>query len=181
MGSTPSQMYPHAHVILLRTSSFLRRAREQNIVSFIGLFCKRDLSRKSSVVRRAREQNIVSFIGLFCKRDLSRKSSVVRPLLLLKWGWQARHIYREKRVVSNGCRSFSVKIFCCQDSFCLPLLLSPLGHSRHIVAMGWLRWVCSFKLKVSVAKEPYKRDYILQTPIILRSLMIVATPYSRHI
>ena len=35
------------------------------------------------------------------------------------------------------------------------------------------------KLQVSFAKEPYKRDNILQKrPIILRSLLIVATPYS---
>jgi len=40
--------------------------------------------------------------------------------------------------------------------------------------MGWLRLVGSFKLKVTFAKEPYTRDYILQKrPIILRSLLIV--------
>jgi len=37
--------------------------------------------------------------------------------------------------------------------------------------------VGSFKLQVSFAKEPYKRDYILQKrPMILRSLLHVATP-----
>jgi len=42
---------------------------------------------------------------------------------------------------------------------------------------GWLRLVGSLKLYVSFAKEPNKRDYILQKiPIILRSLLIVATP-----
>jgi len=41
--------------------------------------------------------------------------------------------------------------------------------------MGWLRLVGSSKLLVSFAKEPYKRDYILQKrPIISRSLPIVA-------
>ena len=36
----------------------------------------------------------------------------------------------------------------------------------------------SLKLLVSFAKGPYKRDDILQKrPIILRSLLIVATPY----
>ena len=45
--------------------------------------------------------------------------------------------------------------------------------------MRWLRLVCSLKLQVSFAKEPYKRDYIPQKkPLILRSLLIVATPYS---
>jgi len=44
--------------------------------------------------------------------------------------------------------------------------------------MGWLRLVGSLKLYVSFAKEPYKRDYILQQrPVIVRSLLFVATPY----
>ena len=44
-------------------------------------------------------------------------------------------------------------------------------------AMGWLRLVGWLKLYVSFAKEPYKRNDILQKkPIILRSLLIVATP-----
>jgi len=48
---------------------------------------------------------------------------------------------------------------------------------RH-ATMGWLRLVGFLKLQVSFAKEPYKRDYILQKrPMILRSLLIVATPY----
>jgi len=46
------------------------------------------------------------------------------------------------------------------------------------LCMGWLRLVGSLKLYVSFAKGPYQRDDILQTrPIILRSLLIVATPY----
>ena len=45
--------------------------------------------------------------------------------------------------------------------------------------MGWLRLVGALKVQVSFAKEPYKRDDILQKrPIILRRLLIVATPYS---
>ena len=43
--------------------------------------------------------------------------------------------------------------------------------------MGWLQSVGFLKLQVSFAKEPYKRDYILQKrPMILRSLLSVATP-----
>jgi len=43
-------------------------------------------------------------------------------------------------------------------------------------SMGWLRLVSSLKLYVSFAKEPCKRDDILQKrPIILRSLQMVAT------
>ena len=45
--------------------------------------------------------------------------------------------------------------------------------------IGWLRLVGSLKSQVSFAKEPYKRDDILQKrPKILRSLLIVATPRS---
>jgi len=44
--------------------------------------------------------------------------------------------------------------------------------------MGWLILVGSIKLYVSFAKEPHKRDAILQKrTIILSSLLIVATPY----
>jgi len=55
------------------------------------------------------------------------------------------------------------------------------GHSglfgEHVALMGWLRSVGALKLQVSFAKEPYKRDYILQKrPMILRSLLIEATP-----
>jgi len=44
--------------------------------------------------------------------------------------------------------------------------------------MGWNRLVDSLKTKISFAKEPYKREYILQKrPMFLMSLPIVATPY----
>jgi len=44
--------------------------------------------------------------------------------------------------------------------------------------MGWLRLVGSLKSYVSFVKETYERDDIVQKrPIILRSLLIVATPY----
>jgi len=47
--------------------------------------------------------------------------------------------------------------------------------------MGWLRVEDSLKLQVSFAKEPYKRDDILQKrPIILRSLLIIPALYSTH-
>jgi len=48
--------------------------------------------------------------------------------------------------------------------------------------VGWLQLVGSISLQVSFAKEPCKRDYILQKgPVILRSLLIVANPYQTHI
>jgi len=43
--------------------------------------------------------------------------------------------------------------------------------------MRGLRFVGSLKTYVSFAKEPYKRDYILQKrTIVVRSLLIIATP-----
>ena len=58
---------------------------------------------------------------------------------------------------------------------------SDLGTQKDTeIDMGWLRLVGSLKLYVSFAKEPYQRDYILQKrPIILRSLLSVATPYKK--
>ena len=48
-----------------------------------------------------------------------------------------------------------------------------------ILGMGWLQLVGSIKLYVSFAKETYERGHILQKrPIILRSLLIIATPYA---
>ena len=59
-------------------------------------------------------------------------------------------------------------------------------HMRMIyilfVTMGWLPLVGSLKLYVSFTKESYETGDILQKrPIILRSLLIVATPYHTHI
>jgi len=49
--------------------------------------------------------------------------------------------------------------------------------NTYVCDMGWLRVVGSLKLYGSFAKEPYKRDYILQKrPTILRSLLLEATP-----
>jgi len=53
--------------------------------------------------------------------------------------------------------------------------LSPIHIHIH---MGWLQLVGSIKLYVSFAKEPYKRDDILQKrPVILSILLTVAIPY----
>ena len=47
-----------------------------------------------------------------------------------------------------------------------------------IQRMGWLWLVGSIKLYVTFAKEPYKRDHILQKrPILFSILLTVPTPY----
>jgi len=49
-----------------------------------------------------------------------------------------------------------------------PLISTRQQDSQAACTMGWLRLVGSLKLYVSFAKEPYKRDYVLQKrPIIL--------------
>jgi len=59
----------------------------------------------------------------------------------------------------------------------LLIVATPYVLNRLLEGMGWLRQVGSSKLKVSFAKEPCKRDYVLQKrPVISRSLLIVATP-----
>ena len=72
------------------------------------------------------------------------------------------------------------------DAFCFFILNSNFQIPTHMLSshnschgMGWLRLVGSLKLYVSFAKEPHKSDDILQKrPIIVRSLLIVATPSS---
>jgi len=72
--------------------------------------------------------------------------------------------------------SFSEYLFPFSEYY-FPIPVDTCVCCQHIcVDMGWLRLAGSVKLYVSFAKEPYKRDYILQKrPIILRSLLIVAT------
>ena len=59
----------------------------------------------------------------------------------------------------------------------LDLYQTSPANSVKLLSMGWLRLVGSLKLQVSFAKEPYKRDDILQKrPIILLILLTVAIP-----
>ena len=81
------------------------------------------------------------------------------------------------------------RTFMCYNVF---LYTHTTGYSPHVCMflqtdtnrlihkhMGWLRLVGSFKLQVSFAKEPCKRDDILQKrPVILRCLLIEATTYT---
>ena len=77
--------------------------------------------------------------------------------------------------VAVCCSVVQCVAVCCRVLQCVAVSL--ISH-RQYVNMGWLRFVGSLKLWVSFAKEPYKRKDILQKkPVILRSLLIVATPY----
>jgi len=52
-----------------------------------------------------------------------------------------------------------------------------MGRVSTVLRMGWPWLVGSIKLQVSFAKEPYKRDDVLQKrPILLSIPLTVATP-----
>jgi hypothetical protein len=75
------------------------------------------------------------------------------------------HLPISHLTISNISEILSLKYICTHPS---------VSH----LSMRWLCLIGSFKLQVSSAKEPYNRNDILQkTPIILRGLLIVATPY----
>ena len=72
----------------------------------------------------------------------------------------------------NMCAPIAIKCVC--TSALRLRIIRTLQHT-----MGWLPLVGSSKIQVSFAKEPYKRDDILQKrPMISTSLLIVATPYN---
>ena len=108
---------------------------------------------------------------IFCKRDLQfwGRYSSSHELCLT-------HVSRVLSLSLIPCVSLlscvSLIFFVCLSHCCRVACPSYASH------MGWLRSVGALKLQVSFAKEPYKRDYILQQrPIILRSLLIEATSY----
>jgi len=83
-------------------------------------------------------------------------------------------------VCACACACVCVCFYVSMSMFCVCVIINKQVievNPPNISCMGWLRLVGSLKLKDSVAKGPYKRDDILQKrPIILRSLLIVATP-----
>ena len=64
---------------------------------------------------------------------------------------------------------------CCSVLLCVAVCCSVLQcaalcqtkYRKEPARMGWLRLVGSSKLQLSFAKEPYKRDYILQKRLII--------------
>jgi len=101
------------------------------------------------------------------------------------WGMSQSHIRRSHVTHPSMIRTRSVYTFksknICQKkgpsknfALCTHKLILP---PQKQCSVGWLRFVGFLKWWVSFAKEPYKRDCILQKrPMILRSLLIVATP-----
>ena len=64
------------------------------------------------------------------------------------------------------------------ETWLIPIETCLIQNEQVSFDMGWLPLVASLKLYVSFAKETCKKDDILQKrPMMLRSLLIVATPY----
>ena len=77
-----------------------------------------------------------------------------------------------------NCLYLSSYPYPCSMYICLHLSRCKSVYICMYLGMGWLWLVGSTKLLVSLAKEPYKRDNILQKrPIISSILLTVATPY----
>jgi len=75
--------------------------------------------------------------------------------------------------VSVLATEYDLRVYFFQEPVCKCVRARVLASV--FIVMGWLRLVGSLKLWVSLAKEPYKRDDILQKrPIILRSLLSIA-------
>jgi len=132
---------------------------------------------------------LLKIIGLFCKRTLSKRL------------YSAKEIYTFRYpAYLDGCCStvqgllawvevdlgfpelFVFRLICVLSVFFCGKWLKKISCAYRVAKdarnMRWLRLVGFFKLWVSFAKEPYKRDYILQKRSrILRSLLIGATPY----
>jgi len=113
--------------------------------------------------------------------SLSLSSSLVRTLTNCKDHTRVKSIHKQIHTHTHKhIYSYHARTIRRWQYTCLAIHLSfrtRVTLIRRPLDMGWLRLVGSLKLYASFAQEPYKRDYILQkTPIISRSLLIVATP-----
>ena len=122
----------------------------------------------------ATSSRLLKIIGLFCKRALQKRRYSAKETCNLKEPINRRHLIPPH--VSRVCvreythyRSLLQKSPTKETIFCLDICLDILCH--HIC--NWLhlfvclRLVGSLKLLVSFAKEPYKRDDILQKRLVI--------------
>ena len=129
-------------------------------------------------------------IGLFCKRDLQKRPIFCKETYIFKHPTNRSHPILESLHTNSFHSSIQAHtIISAYTSSHVPTYIKSMHQLQYALSIsdrvylntfiwGWLWIVGSFKIYVSFAKEPYKRDYILKKrPVFLRSLLIIATPY----
>jgi len=92
--------------------------------------------------------------------------------------WAITHIYVYIYIHPN--HNTYIYIYICMYIYMHTCIHTSITHMPEIPQLYQTIWVGSLEAQVSFAKEPYKRDDILQKwPIIVRCLLIVAAPYQR--
>jgi len=108
---------------------------------------------------------LLKILGLFCKRALQKRR------------YSAKETYNFKKPTNHSHPIWSLER--AAGSYCENLKTRISRHSPMRVFQTSTRALLSgsWKLRVSFAKESFKRDHILQKiHIMLRSLLVVATP-----
>ena len=121
---------------------------------------------------------IDKILGLFCKRTLlKRQYSAKETYDFIEFTNRSHPITSTRITHRNQILQRRFKLF----SDGITRMISWWDVCISNTYMGWLRLVGSLKLQFSLQKSPIKRDYILQKRLmILRSLLIVATPWYTH-
>ena len=108
-----------------------------------------------------------------CQNMFSREvSDAASEFMQLLFGWASfavlfTHVHINVSMSLSAKEPLIIGLFCGKWRIKIRRLLCCASF-----VVGWLRLVGSWKLWVSFAKEPYKKDYILQKrPTILRSLL----------
>ena len=192
----PSQLYSAwIHAIVYGVASISR------LLKIKGLFCKRALKKRRYSAKetcRFKELNnrsqptasrlyriVLSSLEKPCRHNFSKISTLLNFTYQMPPEHTSENFWQ--RLLSslgiagyhNFSRASSTVLGYMQLSSELTFAKFSCNCCRRLGkrAKGWLRLVGSLKLQVSFAKEPYERDDILQKRrIMLRSLLIVATP-----
>jgi len=89
------------------------------------------------------------------------------------------HTYIHTNIHTNKHTYLHTRVRTCHYLHCAWISLSRRPKYVYIHTMGWIRLVGTLKVQVSIAEyKPFYRALLQKKPIILRSLRIVATPYT---
>jgi len=128
---------------------------------------------------------LTSYLSSHIMSIISRRIS--HNVYLLPWCLSSQIISIFLHPIFLLISIFSHHVYFLPSCLSSPIMSHIITISSHdiylLTSYGVARLFGSLKLQVSFAKDPYKRDYIMQKrPMNLRSLLIEATPYvSSHI